>query len=73
MSSALSWMTELWLPEWPVLGVTAQASGTKSALRKRRINPDVRIFGLFMNGTPGKTKLFSVDVAIVLLIRYRDK
>jgi len=26
-----------------------------------------------MNGTPGKTKLFSVDVAIVLLIRYRDK
>jgi hypothetical protein len=73
MSSVLSWMTELWLPEWPVLGVIAPASGTKSALRKRRINPVLTISDLFMSGTSRQNELFFVDGTLVLLIRHRGK
>jgi hypothetical protein len=58
-------MTELWLTDWPVLGVTAPASGTKSALRKRRINPVLRISDLFMSGTSRQNELFPVDGLLV--------
>jgi hypothetical protein len=48
-----------------VLWVTASANGTKSALRKRRINPVLRIFGVFMSGASWQNELSPVDGLLV--------
>jgi hypothetical protein len=48
-----------------MLWVTAPANGTKSALKKRRINPVLRIFGMFMSGASGQNELFPVDGLLV--------
>jgi hypothetical protein len=56
-----------------VLSVTAPTIGTKSTLRKRRINPFQRISELFTSCALRQNTQFPVDGSLILLMGYRGK